>query len=110
MDHKRDNISYIRCLNNKLLHAINRLLSRELPVDEAERLRFLQEQERILGEKKSVAATLGDVADTELKIEKQRSGVVMPENAVLFFDEKDEALVDDFIAKNKQRHIYTEIV
>ena len=102
---KNDNISYIHHLNRKLLHAINKILSRELPEDEKERKRILADQERILGGKNSVAAALGDVADTELKIEKQRPTMMVQENAeASFLDEKDEALVDEFIEKNKQRY------
>jgi hypothetical protein len=100
-NHKPDNINYIHFLNRKFLHAINKILSRQLPHDDDERKQMIQEEERLLGGKNSIASALGDVADTELKIEKQRPSNVTAANPPPPLDDNDVKLMRDYTDKHK---------
>lgn len=96
----KDNIGYIHTIQRKLLDAINGMLTQRMPEEPEERKRVLEEQERILGPKNSIAGVLGDVADTELKIEKQRPPVAPPPTENL--DDKDIAVVRHYLERQNQ--------
>jgi len=97
-----DNIGYIQYLNRQILKLINSILMGSLPIDEHLKKTALEKDARVLGNKSNMAQVISEVADTELKIEKQRMPVSNAPPPDVPMDEKDVSLVNQYIDKNKK--------
>lgn len=98
---KLDNIDYVIYLNRQLLKKIRLAIGRT-PLECEDSKKALDSYREAIFGKQSYVGALSDIADIELKIEKQRPSVVDTENNDVVIDEKDKAIVEHFIARNSR--------
>lgn len=98
---KDDNIMLIIELNRLLLQAVHRAIKEQYPQEKLQREALIAQYAQLFGAKQSLATVLGEVADTELKIEKQRPKRQVQDEPQWVISEKDLALVQHYLDKQK---------